>query len=50
MEEGHRNTMRTQHVREEKELRNWWKSVTKKGKKTLGRLRERGTDVRVSTF
>jgi len=35
---------RTQHVREEAEIRNRSKSVTKQGKKAVGRSRERGTD------
>jgi hypothetical protein len=34
----------TQHVREETEIGNRSKSVTKQGKKAVGRSRERATD------
>jgi len=35
---------RTQHMREEAEIRNRSKSVTKQGKKEVGRSRESGID------
>lgn len=42
MAEEHRNITHTQHVREEAELGNRSKSITKQIKKAVGRSRERG--------